>query len=505
MPVGMLLEMAADAYGERVALGGKGDGITYRQLQRASAGGAGIILGRGARAVVFVGVNGPVFPLLVFAAAEAGVAFTPLNYRLSRDALAELVGGLDDPLVVCDDAFFDVVSSFAPTARRSEQWFPDAMAAVAVPGPDVDDDSAAVVLFTSGTTSKPKGVLLSHHNLVSYVLQTSELASAGAADAAIISVPPYHIAGVGTVLTNIYSGRRLVYLANFTASGWLGLVRTEGITNAMVVPTMLARIVEELAGRPAQVPTLRTLAYGGARMPRPVLEAALVAFPDVDFVNAYGLTETSSTIAVLGPQEHRLAMASADPALSKRLSSVGRLVPGMEGEIRGEGQSVCQPFEVGDLWVRGPQVSGRYVGHDSILDEEGWFPTKDRAWVDEEGYLFIEGRSDDTIIRGGENIAPAEIEDALRLHPAVSDAAVFGHPDDEWGERIIAFVVLHPTIQVDPDSLRQFTRAHLRGSRTPDEIVLVDELPYTPTGKLLRNQLRAGFAEQVGLYTAGRS
>jgi acyl-CoA synthetase (AMP-forming)/AMP-acid ligase II len=279
----------------------------------------------------------------------------------------------------------------------------------------------------------------------------------------------------------------VVHLPDFAADGWLDVVATEGITNAMVVPTMLSRIVDHLEGAVAATPTLRSIAYGGARVSHPVLAAALKAFPETGFVNAYGLTETSSTIALLDADDHRAALTSDDPAVQARLSSAGRLIPGIEAQVRDEDGSVLPAGEAGELWVRGPQVSGEYLGKGSVVDGDGWFPTRDRAWVDPEGYLFIEGRTDDTIIRGGENIAPAEVEDVLVEHPDVHEVAVVGVPDDEWGECIVAVVVPHR--EVDPEDLRAFARKTLRGSRTPDRIVFRDELPVTPTGKLLRRVL----------------
>jgi acyl-CoA synthetase (AMP-forming)/AMP-acid ligase II len=257
----------------------------------------------------------------------------------------------------------------------------------------------------------------------------------------------------------------------------------------MVVPTMLARIVEHLGDAAADTPTLAAVAYGGARMPRPVLEAALRAFPNAGFVNAYGLTETSSTIAVLDPDDHRAGVSSDDPGVRARLGSAGRFVPGVEGQVRADDGTVLGPGEVGELFVRGAQVSGTYLGSGSVLDADGWFPTRDRASIDAEGYLFIEGRSDDTIIRGGENIAPAEIEDVLCHHPDIRDVAVVGLPDEEWGERIVAAIVLHPGASLDSDNVRSYARERLRGSRTPDDVVAVDELPYNPTGKLVRKDL----------------
>ena len=179
---------------------------------------------------------------------------------------------------------------------------------------------------------------------------------------------------------------------------------------------------------------------------------------------------------------------------------MGQPVPGVELQIRGEDGAVLGPGETGELFVRGEQVSGRYTGIGSVLDENGWFPTKDIAVLDADGYLFIGGRSDDTIIRGGENIAPAELEEVLVEHPQVRDVAVVGVEDPRWGQAIVAVVVPADGIEPDPEELREFVRKSLRGSRTPDRVVFRDELPTTATGKVLRREivqeLRAAPAEQ---------
>jgi acyl-CoA synthetase (AMP-forming)/AMP-acid ligase II len=499
MTIAMLLDMARGAYGERIALGPRsGGGLSFEEVGTRVAAGAAAIKASGAERVAFVGMNGPAFPVILFAAASAGVPIAPLNYRLSAEQLRSQIGQLGAVLVIADEVYRAAVDGVPGVAGviSTEEWF----AATATPAPDadphadldpadVDPDATAVLLFTSGTTSEPKRVILRHSNLISYVLQTVEFASAEEDDAILVSVPPYHIAGVGTVLTNFYSGRRVCYLPNFDAQAWLDTVRTEQITNVMLVPTMLVRIVEVLDGKPADSPHLRSIAYGGARMPGKVLEAALGAFPETGFVNAYGLTETSSTIAVLGPDDHRAAFASDDPTVRARLGSAGRPVPGVEFEIRDEAGTPVGVGEPGLLWVRGEQVSGEYEGLGSVLDAEGWFPTKDGAFLDADGYVFITGRSDDTIIRGGENIAPAEIEDVLGRHEQVRDVAVCGAPDDTWGQKIVAAVVLQPGESATAEDLRGYVRGQLRGSRTPDVVVFVDELPYTPTGKLLRNQV----------------
>ncbi len=261
------------------------------------------------------------------------------------------------------------------------------------------------------------------------------------------------------------------------------------MTTATVVPTMLDRIVAALEAEPVELPTLRNLAYGGSKVGLPLVRKALDLLPKVGFVNAYGLTETSSTIAVLTPDDHRDARGNTDEAVARRLGSVGLPVPGIEVQIRDENANVLGPGQAGELFVRGEQVSGTYTGIGSVLDAEGWFPTKDIATLDEAGYLFITGRSDDTIIRGGENIAPAELEDVLVEHPHVHEVAVVGVEDPQWGQAIVAVVVPAAGVDPDADELREYARKSLRGSRTPDRMVFRDELPTNATGKLLRREI----------------
>ncbi len=491
MSVSLLLEMAASGNPDRTAVVCDDVRLTTQQLSDLADGGAGVIAASNAKHVAYVGVGGVMLPTLIFAAARAGVAFTPINYRLSAEGIQTLIRRLPEPLVIVDARYRDAVGDASPRVMDSDDFLTaarDAEPAAEFPDPD----SVAVVLFTSGTTSQPKAVELSHNNLTSYVTGSVEFESAAETDAALICVPPYHIAGVSAALSNLYAGRKMVYLPNFDAAEWVRLVNTERVTTATVVPTMLDRIVTALeAGSeaPRELPSLRNLAYGGSKVGLPLVRRALELLPGVGFVNAYGLTETSSTIAVLTPDDHREAQAASDPAGVRRLGSVGRPVPGIEIQIRDADGTVLGPGQTGELFVRGEQVSGRYTGIGSVLDENGWFPTKDIAMLDEDGYLFIGGRSDDTIIRGGENIAPAELEEVLVEHPQVRDVAVVGVEDPQWGQAIVAVVVPAPGAEPEPEELREYVRKNLRGSRTPDRVVFRDELPTTPTGKVLRREI----------------
>ena len=488
-----LLEMTVAGHGDRVVLGTSRSGITAEQLRHRARVGARRLLESGARTLVYLGENGVGFPIALFAASMAGAPFLPLNYRLSHDQLADVIAAQERPFVITADPSVAAGGSVVGTVTVDE-WLAlttgSAPAAAEVAVPDPDDE--AVLLLTSGTTAAPKCAVLRHRHLASYVLESVEFSGADPSEAVIVSVPPYHIAAVANLLSNLYSGRRIVYLDRFTPEGWLQTVADGRVTHAMVVPTMLARIVDELeAGRSAFPTTLRALSYGGAPLAPSILERALALLPDVGFVNAYGLTETSSSIAVLGPEDHREAGASDDPAVRARLGSVGRPLPSVEIEIRDASGAPAAAGELGAVYVRGPQVAGEYRQGGSRVDPDGWFPTRDEGYLDEDGYLFVRGRADDTIIRGGENIAPAEIEDAIHQLPGVAEAVVVGIPDPEWGQRIGAFVVAGPGADLTESDVREFVRGRLRSSKTPDIVTFVDELPRTPTGKIIRRQLVA--------------
>ena len=488
MSISLLLEMAASSNPDRTAVVSGDLRLTTQQLSDLADGGAGVIAASNAKHLAYVGIGGAMLPVLIFAAARAGLAFTPINYRLSAEGIQALIKRLPEPLVVVDSRYRDMVGDASDRVMLSDEFL--TAAHTGEPAAEFPDpESVAIVLFTSGTTSQPKAVELSHNNLTSYVTGTVEFESAEPTDAALICVPPYHIAGVSAALSNLYAGRKMVYLPNFDAEEWVRLIDAERVTTATVVPTMLDRIVTVLESGGHELPSLRNLAYGGSKVGLPLVRRALELLPHVGFVNAYGLTETSSTIAVLTPDDHREAHSASADHVAKRLGSVGRPVSGIELQIRDEDGKVLGPGESGELFVRGEQVSGRYAEIGSVLDEDGWFPTRDVALLDEDGYLFISGRRDDTIIRGGENIAPAELEEVLIEHSHVRDVAVVGVDDPQWGQAIVAVVVPAVGIDPDPEELREHVRKSLRGSRTPDRVVFRDELPTTPTGKVLRREI----------------
>ncbi len=494
MNIALLLEMACEGHGDRLALGRRGEGLTYRHLYDLASRAGSLVAQHGATHLLHTAESSPALPVALFGSAWAGVPFVPLNYRLADDRLRALVERHAPCVLIADpgtehrfDGLEGVTVLTVPTflehcelAEAQDFW-------------DPDPEAVAVLLHTSGTTGTPKAAVLRHRHLTSYVTGSVDFLGADEYEATLASVPPYHIAAISGILTAVYGGRRLVQLPSFEPHRWVDLARAEAITHAMTVPTMLARILDVLDpathGDGLGLPTVRLLSYGGGRMPVPVIERALALLPGVDFVNAYGLTETSSSIALLGPEDHRVALSSDDPRIRGRLGSVGKPLPTVEITVRDDEGREVPPGTRGEIWVRGEQVSGEYLHHGGGASE-GWFPTKDGGWFDEDGFLYVDGRLDDVIVRGGENLSPGEIEDVLLEHPAVREAAVVGIPDTEWGEVVAAVVVPHDDAVVTQQELSDHVVARLRSTRRPAIVELRAGLPLNDTGKVLRRVLR---------------
>jgi len=445
----MLLEMAAAGFGERVAVQNGPDRLTYAELFAAAAAARRQIEASGAAHVGILDINSLATPVGLFAAAWAGRPFVPLNYRLGPEEVAAQVARIAPAFLVAGPEHAERLASLAGTTVVARDRF---LAGLAGFGPaeadwPADPDAVAVLLFTSGTTGAPKAAVLRNRHLVSYILGSVEFGAAAEEEAALVSVPPYHVAAMAAILSSVYSGRRIVQLASFSAEAWVETARAERVTHAFVVPTMLARIVDALEAAQVGLPALRALSYGGGKMPLPVIERAMRLLPGVHFTNAYGLTETSSTISLLGPEDHRSAAASDDPTVRRRLASVGRALPGVEIEVRDENGKAVAPGAAGEIHVR-----------------------------------------------GGENLSPGEIEDVLHDHPGVGDCAVVGIPDEQWGEAVAAVIVPRAGAHPAPEELQAWVRARLRSSRVPERIEFRDALPYNETGKLLRRKVRAELA-----------
>ncbi|MDB5968700.1 MAG: long-chain fatty acid--CoA ligase [Hydrocarboniphaga sp.] len=497
MNISLILQMAADAEPGRIGLVCDGRRWSYAALMKAARGAAEAIARAGCSYVGLLDESSEAASIALFGAAIAGVPYVPLNYRLADADLAALLKRIDPAYLIGD---VERVQRLNPdsghqTLARADFVTEAEKLGETASGDEHDGEGIAAQIFTSGTTAAPKAALLRHSNLLSYILGTVEFGSASPEEAALVCVPPYHIAGIAALLSSIYAMRRIVLLPAFEPDAWLQLASSERATNAFVVPTMLSRIIPRMdaIGDTLDLSSLQSVAYGGGRMPLELIERALVLFPDTGFTNAYGLTETSSTVALLGPEDHRAALSSGDPVVRARLGSVGRPLPTVEIEIRDEEGKLLPAGERGEIYVRGEQVSGEYRGR-SALDAEGWFPTRDAGWLDAEGYLFLAGRADDVIVRGGENISPGEIEDVLTSHPAIAESAAVAVPSAEWGEAVGLAVVARPGHAAPSEQeLKALIKDRLRSSRVPERIVFLDALPYNEMGKLLRREVKKLF------------
>jgi acyl-CoA synthetase (AMP-forming)/AMP-acid ligase II len=314
MNVMLLLEMAAQAMGDRVAVGDSTDGLTNEQLFDRAGRAANWLRGTSAERVLFTDVASPALPVALAGSSWAGLPFVPLNYRLADDRLRLMIERQAPAVLICGAGTENRFAAIEGIELVTTDEFTAALDGVEPADADwsFEGDDIAVLLHTSGTSGDPKVAVLRQKHLSAYVIGSVEFMSAEEDEATLVSVPPYHIAGIAAMLTSIYAGRRIVQLPAFEAGEWVRLVREQGVTHAMVVPTMLARIVDVLEDG-SGLPSLRHLSYGGGRMPLPVVERALELLPTTSFINAYGLTETSSSIAVLGAEEHRQAIASDDP------------------------------------------------------------------------------------------------------------------------------------------------------------------------------------------------
>ena len=465
-----VLDAAVERYGDRIAYGSRSGGLTYHDLSSMADSVAARLIGLEANRVAVATRNAPLVPAALFGAARAGATYVPLNYRLPASALDRLRERLQ-PISQAEDSW-----TLGQGDDAVERAYRD----------------PAAILFTSGSSAEPKAVILRHEHLSAAALR-EPAASAAADHALLLAAPPFHLPNVLVTLAAVHSGRRIVPfdVSRFTAADWLDAVEREQITHTVLVPTMLHRIVEEMERTGRRAPSLRRVTYGSARMPQPVLERALRLFPSTEFANGYGSTESTGAISLLTPADHHTALDSGDPAVRARLGSVGRALPGVEIKIVGPDGAALPPAEVGEIWVRAPQVSGTYLEYVAAIDADGWLATGDEGWVAADGYLFCVGRGLSMIISGGENIAAAEVEDVLVGHPRVAEAAVVGLPDDEWGEVVAAMVSPDPAgPPIEAEELRGWVRERLGSLKTPQVIAFRDVLPRTDTGKILHREVR---------------
>jgi acyl-CoA synthetase (AMP-forming)/AMP-acid ligase II len=492
--IAMLLDLPVALAAEQPIVADDDVSLTYGELHSGVARMAGVLrargIGPGDRVGIFAMSSVRAVEVMLAAAAIGAVA-VPMNCRARGGEVAHLLSDSGVGVVFADSRYEqdlrDAVAHGPELIVLDDTGLAAALAAAEPIGEFASTGHDALVLYTSGTTALPKAVRLTHEALTSFVLDAGEMADGSDRGATVIAVPLYHVAGITTLLVSLFTGRRMYLQREFTPAGWLDAVERRAVTDAFLVPTMLKRVLEEDV-EARDMSSLRIVRYGAAPMPETVILRALERFPaTTDFLGAYGLTETTSTVAVLSPEDHRLEGAPDQVARRRRrLASVGRVFEDVEIEIRGDDSEALSPGSVGRVSLR----TARAVGYDGQADDgDSWVETGDLGYLDEDGYLFLVGRAGDMIVRGGENIAPQEVERVLAAHPAVADAAVVGVPDEEWGQRVVAAVIPAAGRGDFEADVLAWCRQELAGFKRPERIVFVDELPHTSTGKLMRRRL----------------
>jgi acyl-CoA synthetase (AMP-forming)/AMP-acid ligase II len=456
-------------------------------------------------------VNCPQYIETYFATAKIGCIFVPLNFRAKGDEISYMLNNAEAKLVLVGDRYADMVSGMMPDLTSTKQYISieggkpgmlnyEELISSASPEEvfvDIEDDDITILMYTAGTTGRPKGVPLRHNGFISYIMDNVDPASPEIEERNLLTVPLYHVAGIQAMLAAIYGGRTLVLMRQFEVGEWMTTVQQEHATRAMLVPTMLKNIVDNPDFDKYDLTSLAVITYGAAPMPFEVISKAMSVMPWAKFINAFGQTETASTITMLGPEDHMLEGLSdeeKDKKLKRLASSIGRPLPDVEVKILGENGEALPPNEVGDIVAKGPRIMTGYWQDDQktakAFTSDGWLITGDKGWLDDEGYVFLAGRGDDMIIRGGENVSPEEVENAIYSHHKIEEVAVIGVPDPEWGEQIRAVCVLKEGMTCEPDEVMEHCRDKLAGFKRPKSVVFIDTLPRNAMGKILKNKCR---------------
>ena len=503
----------ADEFGNNPVFSYKDEELSYVDFHNNSNRSANGIIAQGLKKgdrIAFLGKNSPAYFELIAAVSKTRTVVTPINWRLAGPELVyvlndckaklifadaeycEVISELSNsltlkPLLVCVDKSIDGHVSYAQW--RSEYSDVD-------PRLDESADDDAVQLYTSGTTGKPKGAILTDRSLLALrgqepadVMQDWQRYEQG--ETALLAMPCFHVGGTSFGLGIIHSGAHAVIIPEYDPNQVLTLIEKYRVSKIFMVPAALKIILDNPRIDDVDLTSLNYIFYGASPIPSELMRESIARF-GCGFVQMYGMTESGGTIVALPPEDHNLDG-------NKKMQSVGKPLWGVELKIIDDQGNTLAPGSIGEIATRSAKNMKAYwnlpQASKEALDHSGWLRTGDAGYLDEQGYLYIHDRVKDMIITGGENVYPAEVENAIYSHPDVSDVAVIGVPDRKWGEAIKAFVVLKPGVDEDAQAIIDFSRTQIASYKCPKTIHFLDVLPRNASGKVLRRELREPFWE----------
>ncbi len=482
------------------------------RVRRAAGGLRALGVGRG-DVVAFLDKNHPACVEVSLAAGSLGAATAIVNWRSAADEVEYAVNDSGAQVLFVGeelmptvervrDRFAAVHTVVTVTSEGREGDEYEALLAGAEPlgrSGEVDEDDIYLVMYSSGTTGRPKGIMLSHRSMVTHTIAAHEGWSFEPGDKSMVAMPLFHVGGSSYVLFGIHDGVPSIMTRDPDGASLAGAIMA-GANRTFLVPAVLAQVLAQGEDAIRLFSRLKTYTYGAAPMPPPLLRAAMEAWPETDFIQVYGLTEVGGVATHLMPEDHR------DPDHPERLLSAGTPIPGVE--LRVVDPDTLEDVATGaagEIWMRTPQLMRGFLNKPEetaeVITEDGWFRTGDMGTLDRDGYLYVQDRLKDMIITGGENVYSPEVERVLSEHPAVAECAVIGVPDRTWGEAVKAVVAFREGENATEDELIEWCREHLAGFKCPRSVDVSGALPRNPTGKILKKDLRqpywAGRASQV--------
>lgn len=487
----------------------------HERVHRAAGGLRELGIGRG-DVVSFLDKNHPACVEISLAAGSVGAANAIINWRSAGDEIDYAVNDSGARVLFVGAELMPTIEAIRdrlPEVERIITVTPDgapgdeyeeflAEAPLVEDGLDVLEDDVCLIMYSSGTTGRPKGVMLTHRNMVKHTVNAHDGWGFEPGDKSMVAMPLFHVGGSSYVLFGIHDGVPSVMTREPDAASLAGAILA-GANRTFLVPAVLAQVLQAGEDAVRLFAALKTYTYGAAPMPPPLLRAAMRAWPETDFIQVYGLTEVAGVATHLMPEEHRTAEADGHP---ERLLSAGRPIPEVEVRIvdPATGEEVAGG-EHGEIWLRTPQLMKGFLNKPEetaqVLTDDGWFRTGDMGHVDTDGYVFVSDRLKDMIITGGENVYSPEVERVLSEHPAVLEVAVIGVPDERWGEAVKAVVALREGASATGEELIAFARERLAHFKCPKSVDVLAALPRNPTGKILKRDLRRpywdGQARQV--------